>query len=217
MSDHWHFVEGQTRHPQDGCMLALLMKGIGHGRRPVFAVDVGCGDGIIAFDIFRHRRATKVLAVDSVEACCSAAKKNLSPYIEKGVAQVLKMTAARVFRDKNNWGRFDRFVINPPFFVKGSGESNRRALDQSARHEVSLSLKIWSRGARKLLKTGGELYCVFPTERFGELVTVLSLAGVEPKEVWWFKADRRKRRVFVRAVKGARPGIIFHFDHEADL
>jgi tRNA1Val (adenine37-N6)-methyltransferase len=208
----WQFVEGQKRHTQDGCVVAALMKSVGKGKRPVLAIDVGCGDGIIAYDMFKHRKATKVWAFDVLPACAKAATFNLQPQIALGICEVTAISASGVFRNRKNWDRFDRFVINPPFFVCGSGEPNKRSLDQTARHEGSLSLKNWSKGASKILKTGGELYCVFPTERLSELLSVLASRHLEPKEIWWLKQDRRKRRVFVRAVRGARPGVIVHFD-----
>ena len=204
---NWQFVSGQKKHTEDGPSLVALIKGIGHGKRPVRAIDVGCGDGIIAHELLKHRKATSVVAIDIQSAAVAATKINLKPFIEEGVAHVTKMSAQGFFRQRKNWHQFDRFVINPPFFVEGSGRANKNSLDQTARHEGGLTLKVWAQGARRLLKSGGELYCVFPTERLSELLAVLSAKGIEPKNLWWLKDDPRQRRVFVRAVRGGRPGL----------
>ncbi|MDZ4678144.1 MAG: methyltransferase [Oligoflexia bacterium] len=204
----WKFQSGQKRHTQDGCQLVRLMKGIGKGNRLVYAIDVGCGDGIIAYDMLIHKKATKVLAIDIVSEAVKVAQQNLESYGEK--AEAKKISASTFFKNKMNWDLFHRFVINPPFFVEGSGPVNKNKQDQLARHDSTLSLNLWARGAKRLLKTGGELYCVFPTERLAEALCVLSQNNVEPKELWWFKDDLRKRRFFLRAVRGARPGVIVH-------
>jgi tRNA1(Val) A37 N6-methylase TrmN6 len=207
----WHFLSGQKRHTQDGTQVVRLMKGIGKGHRPVYAIDVGCGDGIIAYDMLFHKKATKVIAIDIVTEAVKAARLNLESYGE--LAETRKISAAAFFRNKKNWDLFHRFVINPPFFVEGSGPANKNRHDQLARHDSTLSLSLWARGARRLLKTGGELYCVFPTERLSEALSSLSRNGVEPKELWWFKDDLRKRRFFLRAMRGAKAGIIVHTAH----
>jgi tRNA1(Val) A37 N6-methylase TrmN6 len=125
---------------------------------------------------------------------------------------VLKSSAQSFFKKSINTDSFDYVVINPPFFKKGSGLKNKNKQDQWARHEDKLTLSVWTRGVKKILRTGGELYCVFPTERLAELLTELSKCNVEAKEIWWLKQDKRKRRFFLRAIKGARPGIVVHFD-----
>jgi tRNA1(Val) A37 N6-methylase TrmN6 len=211
--EDWQFVSGQKKHTQDGSQLVSLMKGIGMGRRPSAAVDIGCGDGIIAFDMLTRKRATRVVAIDVLPEAVRAASHNLRQFIEADSAQVKRVSAAHFFRLKSNWDRFDLFAINPPFFASGSGRPNKFQTDQWARHDEKLGLKLWARGARRLLRTGGHLYCVFPTERLSETLKELSVNGVEPKEIWWFKDDLRKRRFFLRAVRGAKPGLVVHFDY----
>ncbi len=203
----WLFIKGIKSHTQDGSELVRLMKNVGSGKKTIRAIDVGCGDGIIAWDLIQEKKATSVLAIDLWKAATDAAAKNLAglPHVE-----VLKICAKKIFKNRKYFDTFDRFVINPPFFTKGSGQENKTKLDQSARHEGSLSLKDWSKGARNLLKTGGELYFVFPTERLIEASVALSKNGVEPKELWWMKQDLRQRRFFMRAVRGAKPGLIVH-------
>ncbi len=208
---NWVHVQDQKKHTQDGCQLAALMKRA-PPRRPIRAIDVGCGDGIIAFEILRLNRASSVLAFDISKSAVLAAKSNLKEPMEGKKVEVLRVSAQSFFKKKKYWDSFDRFVINPPYFVSGSGPRNKTDLDHLARHEGSLNLKLWARGAWRLLKTGGDLYCVFPTERMAECFRTLSQAKVEPKEIWWLKDDKRKRRFFLRATKGARPGLITHFE-----
>lgn len=183
------------------------MKSIGLGRIPVRAIDVGCGDGIIAHEILTQRKATIVEALDHQKLAAEVAQYNL-----KGRAKVHHISAQRFFSNRNNKDAFDRFVINPPFFVSGSGIENKNKADQISRHDRTMPLRVWVRGASKLLRTGGELYCVFPTERLAELLKELSVSQIEPKDIWWLKEDKRKRRFFLRAMKNAKPGIAIHFD-----
>jgi tRNA1Val (adenine37-N6)-methyltransferase len=212
--DEWKFVEHQRKHTQDGVNLALLMKSIGRGLRKVCAVDIGCGDGIISSEMFKHRRASEVVAIDILKPAVVAASFNLRQQIADGTCLVKCMSAQRFFNLKSNYDTFNTMVINPPYFSKGSGFVHKNQNDRIARHDSKLNVLTWSRGAAKILKVGGELYCVFPTERLSEAFTALSRQGVEPKELWWLKADFRKRRFFLRAVKGGRPGLKIHFDFE---
>jgi tRNA1(Val) A37 N6-methylase TrmN6 len=216
MSDFsaWQFVSNQRKHTQDGPCLVKLMKPIGRGLRRARAVDVGCGDGIIASEIFRLHRASSVLAFDILPDAVNAASINLSVQSAVGRCLVERLSAQTFFRDKKNSEAFDLMVINPPFFEEGSGEKINNKNDRIARHDSKLSVKHWALGAGRILCTGGELYCVFPTERFVEACTHLSKNGVEPKEVWWLKKDLRRRRFFLRAVRAGKVGIKFHIDHE---
>jgi tRNA1(Val) A37 N6-methylase TrmN6 len=199
------------RHTQDGCQIAAIMKNA-PPRKVIKAIDVGCGDGIIIFEMLRLHKVTEVVGIDILGEAIKAAKNNLAKSVSQGKVSLHRISASGFFRRKNHCDLYDRFVINPPFFTSGSGTENKMTLDQVARHEGSLSLKVWAKGAGRLLKTGGELYCVFPSERLAECFKVLSDYGVEPKELWWLKADKRKRRFFLRAVRGGRPGLRINFD-----
>lgn len=199
------------RHTQDGCQLAAIMKNA-PPHKIIKAINVGCGDGIIIFEMLRLHKATQIVGIDILTGAIKAAENNLSGPILEEKVHLHKISASRFFRNIKHWDSYDRFVINPPFFSSGSGTESRKALDQVARHEGSLSLKVWAKGAGKLLKTGGELYCAFPSERLAECLKVLSTYGVEPKELWWLKADKRKRRFFLRAVRGGKPGIRISFE-----
>jgi tRNA1Val (adenine37-N6)-methyltransferase len=203
---HWLHPVEMKRHTQDGCQLAAIMKNA-PPRKAIKAIDVGCGDGIIIFEMLRLHKATEAVGIDILSGAIKAAEHNLAESLSQNKVSLHKISASNFFRNKKHWDSYDRFVINPPFFSSGSGTENKKSLDQVARHEGSLSLKIWAKGAGKLLKTGGELYCVFPSERLAECFNVLSSSGVEPKELWWLKADKRKRRFFLRAVRGGRPGL----------
>jgi tRNA1Val (adenine37-N6)-methyltransferase len=203
----WTFLDNQRRHTQDGCQLAILMKNEPKGKF-LKAIDVGCGDGIIIHEMIRLNKASKFVGIDISKHAIESATKNLK--MEAMEVHLHKVSAVQFFKRKAHWDTFDRFVINPPFFKSGSGPKNKNNFDQVARHEGSLNLKVWVTGARKLLKMGGELYCVFPSERLAECLSVLSRNKVEPKEIWWLKADKRKRRFFLRAVRGAKPGMLLN-------
>jgi tRNA1(Val) A37 N6-methylase TrmN6 len=209
----WKFLEGQKKHTQDGSNIVSLMKSIGRGQKKVLAIDVGCGDGIISYDLLSLGRATEVLAIDISASAIATAAENLFDLGKEGRVQLMRISAKAFFKQKEYWDSFDRFVINPPFFKRASGRPNKTHLDQMARHETSLKLRDWAVGARRLLKTGGELYCVFPSERLSECLSTLSLNCVEPKEIWWLRQDLRRRRFFLRAVRNANPGVIVHIDH----
>ncbi|MBK9294327.1 MAG: methyltransferase [Oligoflexia bacterium] len=207
----WKFNQNQKSHTQDGPNLVRLMKPVGKGLRKVLAIDVGCGDGIIAKEILDYNKATQVVAIDIQSEAIKAATHNLKEEIFLEKAKVVKTTAQKFFKKKENLERFDCFVINPPFFAQGSGEANKNKKDQIARHEVQLKMKMWVKGAARLLKFGGDLYCVFPTERLSELLVELSKNKIEPKELCWYKSDKRMRRFFLRAKRGAKPGLQIAF------
>jgi tRNA1(Val) A37 N6-methylase TrmN6 len=207
----WTHVPHQKRHTQDGCQLAGLMR---PAKKNVRAIDVGCGDGIIAFELIRLGRANKVFAFDVSKFAIEAAQENLKELILKNEVELACSSASTIFKKKKFWDSFNLFVINPPFFPPNSGQKSKKGHDQLARHEGSLTLELWAKGAGRLLRIGGELFCVFPTERLAECFSLLRKNRVEPKELWWFKNDKRKRRFFLRAVRGGRPGLRVHFEAE---
>ena len=210
----WQFVANQKKHTQDGPNLVRLMKSIGRGLRPIKAVDIGCGDGIIAIEMLQLKRASFVTCIDILHDAVTAAESNLKHFTVKSDFEIYRQPARVFFLKRKNWEAYDLMAINPPFFSKGSGARSKCEADWIARHDESLPLSLWSKGACRILKNGGELYCVFPTERLSEALNSLSKAGLEPKELWWFKADLRRRRFFLRCTKGGKPGMKIHFDFE---
>jgi tRNA1(Val) A37 N6-methylase TrmN6 len=151
-----------------------------------------------------------VVALDGSKPAIEAASENLKEEALAGRAEVLCLRAQSFFRDRRNRDRFDRVAINPPFFIEGSGFANKVSLDQLARHDRSLPMNLWVAGVAKLLRTGGELYCVFPTERLAELCAALVKYELQPKDIWWARTDKRRRRFFMRAVRGAKTGVMIH-------
>jgi tRNA1(Val) A37 N6-methylase TrmN6 len=213
-SPNWVFAQNQKRHTQDGSNLVFLMKSIGKGLRPVRAIDVGCGDGIIAYDMLINKKASTVLAVEISKDAFVAAEANLHKFVTDEKVEVIHSNVKKIFAQKSLKEKFDLFAINPPFFAEGAGNKNHNKLDQQARYDKTLPIKVWAAGAQKLLKHGGELYCVFATDRMAELISVLRKHGLEPKEIWWAKHYTNQRRFFLRAVKGAKVGVRVFFKHE---
>lgn len=212
MATSWEFISGQKKHTQDATMLVTLMKDIGLGRKPVKCLDIGCGDGIIAHDLIKLKKATQVVGIEISKAAIEIARKNLAPH--EGRIELHHISAQKFLKNPKWNEAFDCVVINPPFFKKGSGLQNKTKLDQMARYEEALSVKTWVKGGAKVLRSGGELYCVFPTERLAELITELKKVKLEPKNIWWFKQDLKSRRFFLRAVKNGKSGLVVNRNWE---
>lgn len=200
MSEWNHFESGRKRHTDDGLILiSLIHKKFKH------ALDVGCGDGVMAASLSQAKIALQITAIDISEQAVVLARKNLR---DTGIE--VKHTSLQDFAaNKNVTGKFDLVVINPPFFKEGSGRKSSKQENENARREKLLPLNEWARDCASLLKAQGELYVVFPAHRFTELIGEFSEHKLAIKNLWLQEPARtgQIKRFWVRAVKGGKPDL----------
>lgn len=91
-------------------------------RQSVRILDIGTGTGAIAISLLAALPFTKCTAIDINESCISLAKRNADLILGKEQADQRFEAIATSYNDfvntRNNLGRFDLIVSNPPYIPK---------------------------------------------------------------------------------------------------
>ena len=120
-------------------------------------LDVGCGSGVISL-MLAQRSMAHIIGIDIHDASVTQANENfeLSPWKNQLTASLSS------FQDfaKNNGGKFDAIVTNPPFFEN----SMKSPIIQRnlARHNDYLTSSDLLDNARQLLKPRGIFSLILP-------------------------------------------------------
>jgi len=122
-------------------------------------LDIGTNTGALLLYADYHK-ANKLIGVDINSESLEYAKRNISKYNKN-----FKLYNSRV--QDLNIEPVDVIVCNPPFF-----EMNNVTIDEDlkdALFEEALPLDDLFKSYRRLLKDNGEIYMIYPADRFPEL------------------------------------------------
>lgn len=121
-------------------------------------LDIGTGAGIVALMVAQRNAQARVVALDIDVDAVAQARYNAdsSPYAEQ-IECVCSDVAEYVSDEK-----FDHIVSNPPYFTEAT-HSPCRARDV-ARSVESLPFDVLVSSAERLLRSGGRLTVVLPSE-----------------------------------------------------
>lgn len=122
-------------------------------------LDIGTGSGALLLYAHYHH-GNKLIGIDIQEKALKLAKKNLDNYTKN--YELIHSSIQDL-----NIKPVDVIICNPPFFEVG----NMRCSDNwnKAMFEETMSLEEMFVGFRKFLKDNGEIYTLYPAERFPEL------------------------------------------------
>ncbi len=170
----------------DGVLLGAWADVAGDGD----ILDVGTGSGIIAIMAAQRNAMARVQAIDIDADAVAQAQHNISATVwRERICAECKDVAE--FESEH---KFDHIISNPPYFVEHTLSPNhQRALARSA---VSLPFGVLVASAERLLRVGGKLSVVLPTEAamlfryeaferlwLSRLCSVTTVAGDAPKRV----------------------------------
>ncbi len=186
----------------DSVLLSFFagMKKYGH------SCDLCTGTGIIPF-LMSYGNNSEFLCVDIDEKAVDLCRKGIEI---NGLSSRMKTLCSDV-KDIPKilpYGKFDLVTANPPYFSDGAG-ADASGRKKEARSEKLCGIKDVCAGAKHLLRGGGRLCVVFPSERLSELFSAMKENGFEPKRLWTVASKREKKPyiVLVEAKKGAAPGL----------
>ncbi len=131
-------------------------------------LDIGTGSGIIALMLAQRAPNAHVVGVELEPQAASQAKENManSPFVDR--IEAIQGRIQDFALSSQNQRRFDAVVANPPFF-SGKPKSPDFARNL-ARHDDHLNLADLVESGLKCLSDDGELYLVWPMDRYGELM-----------------------------------------------
>ncbi|MBR2615280.1 MAG: methyltransferase [Clostridia bacterium] len=187
---------------------AVLLAAFIRTRKNKVGVEFGTGTGIIPLLLSIHKEFKHLYAIEIQEDYASLARENLAlngfSHRVDVVCGDLK-EAARLVPSP-----CDFVFCNPPYMKKESGKENLNEKKRIARHEILCDIEDVCRSAASLLQDKGEFFCVYRLDRMAELFFSLKKNLLEPKDVVFVtpKPDSIPSLILVRAVKGARPGLL---------
>lgn len=122
-------------------------------------LDIGTGSGALLLYAHYHK-ANKLIGVDIQKKALNLAKENVSNYSDN--YELIHSSIQELKHEP-----VDVIICNPPFFEVG----NKRKSDNwnKAMFEETMSLEDMFIAFRKFLKDNGEVYTLYPAERFTEI------------------------------------------------
>ena len=151
-------------------------------------LDVGTGTGLIALMLAQRNASAEIVGVDISHEAIEEARDN---FLNSPWATRLSATLGDVCSFESN-EKFDHIVSNPPYFVDSLHSPD--SLRTMARHTSSLKFEDLVTSAVRLLRPGGRLSVILPTEcamqfrfaAFGRLwlrrqLNVVTKAGDTPR------------------------------------
>lgn len=151
-------------------------------------LDVGTGTGLIALMLAQRNASAEIVGVDISHEAIEEARDN---FLNSPWAKRLSVTEGDVCSFESN-EKFDHIVSNPPYFVDSLHSPD--SLRTMARHTSSLKFEDLVTSAVRLLRPGGRLSVILPTEcamqfrfaAFGRLwlcrqLNVVTKAGDSPR------------------------------------
>jgi tRNA1Val (adenine37-N6)-methyltransferase len=187
---------------------AVLLTAHAKPRVGELVVDIGTGCGVVALLMARQCSSLQVLGVELQPELADLARRNAAENHLEARVQIIQ-------GDINNLKATDLprpadlIVTNPPYYRLASGRLNPDDQKAVARHELRLNLEQLLCAAKRLLRTGGRLVCIYTSERLTDLLLGLRRAGIEPKTLRMVHgtAGEEAKLCIVEAVQRGRPGM----------
>lgn len=200
-----------VRQPREGYRFsidAVLLAGHVRPRRGATVLDLGAGCGIISLLLARRRPDLRIVAVEVQEPLAALARRNVEANELDGQIRVAACDL-RMLPNREVSGPFDVLVCNPPYRPLAAGRINPDGQRAVARHEIRAALADVAAAGRRMVKTGGRLHLIYPSERLADLVVAFRSEGLEPKRLRpvCSRAAEPARLVILEAAKGGRPGM----------
>jgi tRNA1(Val) A37 N6-methylase TrmN6 len=155
--------------------------------------ELGAGGGIISLLAAARGRIGSGVLIEREEVLAALAERN----IEKNALAATLSARCTDLRDYTDAARFDTVLANPPYRRANEGKPAAHRLTDVARYERAGGILDFCLAAARLLRPEGHFYCVFPTQREGDLRAALAIAGLFPV-----------RTVTVYPYAGARPKLL---------
>ncbi len=122
-------------------------------------LDIGTNNGALLLYALKQE-AREFIGVDIFEEAVELAEENLSRYTDNYHLHLGRIQDLDI-------DPVDVIVCNPPFFEMNNVTDNEKY--RKAMFEESLTLDELFRSYRRLLKDNGEIYMIYPADRFPEL------------------------------------------------
>ncbi len=185
---------------------ALLLSAFARGTSKARAVDLGCGNGVIALALAYQGKAQSVVGVELQESSAVLARESVAVNGYESKVEILNADFTAMSGEY--CGSFDYAVANPPYMKVESGKANAYDTMNVARHEIGCDIYSLCKAASRLVKFGGYLYTVYRPDRITDLFDALRSNKFEIKRLTFVCAreDLEPCLVLTEAKLGAAAG-----------
>ncbi len=166
-------------------------------------IDLGAGGGVLSLLI---AGSTKVGSVWGLEIQPDLAEMARRSVVLNGLESKVNILEGdlRFLPKELKPNSFDYVITNPPYFAVGKGVISQNQALAMAKFEIGCKLEDVANAAKRLIKGNGKFVLIYPSERFTELLLVLSQNSLNPKRICFIhpKPDIKSNLVLVES----RPG-----------
>lgn len=178
-------------------------------RRGDVVVDMGAGCGVISVILAKRHSEINVYAIEIQEEMAEIARKNIELTGFSGKIKIICCDFRCRIKDIPS-GSIDHIVTNPPYRSAKNGLLCHDDMELIARHEVCMELEELINAAKTLLRSGGRLSIVYPSDLAARLIYLMKNARIEPKRMQLVhpRKDSKARIVMIEGCKDAGEELI---------
>lgn len=185
---------------------AVLLSDFATVKKGEWALDLGCGNGIIPLLLAAKNQGEKYFGLELQKESAALAKRSvaLNKLEEKIVITEGDIKeAAAIYKASS----FSVITTNPPYMIGGHGPQNDKEALLIARHETACTIDDILKQSRKLLKPKGRFYMVHRPFRLPELFIKMAKNQIEPKKMRlvYPTIGKEPNLVLIEGIKEAKP------------
>ncbi len=171
-------------------------------------VDLGTGVGILPLILAYRHAALSICGVEIQPALARKARENVQANAMVDRIQIIEADLQSITPRCLGY-MADVVVSNPPYRQAHAGRINPNRERAVARHEIAITLEGLVRAVRRILRTGGYFWSIYPAQRLPELIGTLQRFNIEPKfmRMVHSRESSEAKLVLTAAVKAATAGL----------
>jgi tRNA1Val (adenine37-N6)-methyltransferase len=197
--------ESGVKASVDGLLLARFIKPSPEWR----VADLGCGNGLVSLLLAKENSYCRLLGVEIQSELVGQARQSARI---NGLDNIHFLQAdLRNYPWKDALERFDMVVANPPYRKVGTGRISPDPIRAAARHEILGDVSDFARSASALLRDGGASTWIYLAERYEDLVTAVTDAGLTPvrRRLVISREGEQPSLILLEALKGEGLGKVY--------
>ena len=133
-------------------------------------MDIGTGSCIIPLLLSENENILKIFGVEIITENAILAKRSIEYNNLDNKIEIINKDIKELSVDS----KIDMIVTNPPYIKSDNGKKSENSVKAISKHEVKLTLEELVINSRRILKSGGSFNIVCRTDRFQEIVNLLS-------------------------------------------
>ena len=172
------------------------------------AVDLGAGTGVLGL-LLTTRGVAAACGVEINPRMAQMAERSIRLNQLEERVSVVCGDVRELKKEMLPQGQWDLVVTNPPYRPLGGGKISPLTGVATARHETAGTLADFIAAARGLVRHAGRFAMVHLAERLVEILSVMSMSGIEPKRLRLVHPMEGKpaKLLLVEGVRAGRPGL----------